>query len=186
MEWFATLLGLVYVLLIIRRSRIGWIAGGVSSSIGIAISVQAHLPMQALLHGFYVAMAVYGWWHWSAVEEKKPPIGIWPLWCHAVMIALCVLAALLAAQVLRISGASADWPLLDSLLTFLGLFGSWLTARMKLENWLYWLGIDAVSLYLYTVQGHPVIAALFLLYLVFAVMGLRSWWRQYQTQTPAV
>lgn len=178
-EWIATLMGIVYVVLIVRRRRLGWIAGGISSAILTVLAARARLPMQALLQFSYVVLAVYGWWKWSAAHQQ-PKIGTWPLSRHIPVIGACVLAALLAAPLLRSSGTS-DWPFTDSLVAFLGLFASWLTARMKLENWAYWIVIDMVSLYLYTVQGHPAIAIMFLVYLILSITGLVGWWQQYRT-----
>lgn len=179
-EWVATGLGIVYVLLIMRRKRVGWVAGGISAAILTVLAFRARLPMQAALQFSYVVLAVYGLWKWSSGEGPRRPIGTWPVSRHILMIGACVAAALLVAPLLRENGTS-DWPLTDSLVAFLGLFASWLTARMKLENWMYWIGIDVVSLYLYTVQGHPVIALMFLVYLVLSVAGLYSWWQQYRT-----
>ncbi|MEY2853626.1 MAG: hypothetical protein RL030_758 [Pseudomonadota bacterium] len=178
-EWLATFLGIAYVLLILRRKRLGWIAGGISSVILTVLAARSRLPMQALLQFSYVLLAGYGWWHWSREGGTPRPVGTWPLTRHVAMIAACVAASLLLAPLLRGTGAS-DWPFTDSLIAFLGLFASWLTAQMKLENWLYWIAIDLASLYLYTVQGLPVIALMFLVYFVLSVTGFISWWRQYR------
>jgi nicotinamide mononucleotide transporter len=178
-EWLATLLGIAYVLLILRRQRLGWIAGGISSVILTVLAARSRLPMQALLQFSYVLLAAYGWWQWSEEGGVPRPISTWPVTRHISMIAACIAASLLLAPLLRGTGAS-DWPITDSLIAFLGLFASWLTAQMKLENWLYWIAIDLVSLYLYTVQGHPAIAIMFLVYFVLSVTGFVSWWQQYR------
>ena len=60
------------------------------------------------------------------------------------------------------------------------MFATWLLARVFLENWLYWILIDSLSVYLFAVQGLVVTALLFLFYLAIAVQGFRSWraaWR---------
>ena len=46
----------------------------------------------------------------------------------------------------------AAWPLLDSLTTWFSLLATWLAARAKLENWLYWIVIDGVLVFLFYVQ----------------------------------
>ena len=63
----------------------------------------------------------------------------------------------------------------------LGLFATWLVARVYLENWLYWILIDALSLYLFIAQGLVVTAMLFAAYLVIATIGFVSWWRNWRT-----
>lgn len=178
-EWLAVALGVVYVLLIMRRNRWGWVAGGISSSILTLLAVRAHLPMQAVLQFSYVLAAVYGWWRWVP-DSAEQRIGVWHWRGHAVALAVCLLASLGLAQLLASEGYSA-WPFLDSLVACLGLFATWLLARVFLENWLYWIAIDSLSIYLFAVQGLTVTALLFVFYLAIAVQGFRSWhfaWRR--------
>jgi nicotinamide mononucleotide transporter len=181
-EWAAVALGVVYVLLIMRRNRWGWLAGGVSSSILTVLAVRAHLPMQALLQFSYVVAAVYGWWRWVP-DSTQQRIGVWHWRGHGIAVAASLLVSLGLAQLLAREGYSA-WPFLDSLVACLGLFATWLLARVYLENWLYWIAIDSLSIYLFAVQGLTVTALLFVFYLAIAVQGYRSWrdaWRRGRT-----
>ena len=133
-EWLAVALGVVYVLLIMRRNRWGWLAGGVSSSILTVLAVRAQLPMQAVLQFSYVLAAVYGWWRWVP-DAGQQRIGVWHWRGHGLALAASLLVSLGLAQLLAREGYSA-WPFLDSLVACLGLFATWLLARVYLENWL--------------------------------------------------
>jgi len=179
-EWAATLLGLAYILLIIRRSRWGWVAGGASSLLLAVLAVQAQLPMQGALQASYGVLSVYGWASWGRAAAQRP-IGWWPWRRHLLAIAICTLLALAAVPLLRGSGGS-DWPFLDAWLALLGLLACWLTARMKLENWLYWIGIDALSVYLFAAQGLVMVALLLAVYLGMACIGFAGWWRRWRLQ----
>jgi nicotinamide mononucleotide transporter len=179
-EWLAVVLGVIYIVLIIRRNRWGWAAGGVSSALLVVLAARAHLPMQALLQFSYVVAAVIGWFSW-APGAKPQHIRVWPWSRHLLAIALCLLASLGLAQLLAAQHASA-WPFLDSLVTCVGLFATWLVARIYLENWIYWLVIDAISVFLFLAQQLPVTALLFVLYFTIACFGLRSWLRTWRAQ----
>ena len=76
----------------------------------------------------------------------------------------------------------AAWPHLDASTAVLSLFASWLTARGKLENWLYWIVVDAVQAWLYAAQGLVFTAFLFLIYLVIAAVGFLEWLKTYRSQ----
>jgi nicotinamide mononucleotide transporter len=169
-EWAAVAAGLIYIVLIIRRNRWGWLAGGISSLLFVVISARSGLPMQALLQASYVAGAIYGWCSW-APESKPRQISLWTLRGHLLVLALCVLVSLGLRQLL----VDAAFPFTDSLVACLGLFATWLVARVYLENWVYWIVIDAISIYLYLAQDLMVTAGLFAIYLVMAATGLRSW-----------
>jgi len=51
-----------------------------------------------------------------------------------------------------------------------------------LENWLYWISADLVMVFLFTQQGYPPTAGLFLTYMIIACFGFRAWLRQYRRQ----
>ena len=174
------LLGLAYVLLALKQNRWCWVAGGLSSLILAWLSARSRLPMQALLQLWYVGMAVYGWRRWSRAHGDR--IGTWPVRWHACGIAACLLVSVLVARWLA-SETQAAWPWLDSATTVLSLLATWLVARMKLENWLYWIVIDAVLVFLFAVQGLVFTATLFTLYLFIAAAGYFSWRRKYRAQT---
>jgi nicotinamide mononucleotide transporter len=63
--------------------------------------------------------------------------------------------------------------------------GTWLTARMRIESWLYWIAIDATLVGLYASQGLRATALLFVVYLVVCVVGLLSWLKQYRSPVTA-
>lgn len=177
-EWLAVALGVVYIILIMRRQRWGWAAGGASSLILTVLAARAHLPMQALLQFSYVIAAVYGWMKW-APDSAQQRVGVWHWRGHVIAGVVSVLTSLLLARLLKQEGYSA-WPFLDSLVACLGLFATWLVARVYIENWLYWILIDALSLYLFIAQGLVVTAMLFAIYLVIATAGFASWWRSWR------
>jgi len=173
LDWIADATGLVYVVLVMRHRRSGWIFGGVSSLILAVLAWRARLPMQGLLQLSYVVASVYGWWRWSAAAGARP-IGMWHWRGHLAVLAGCVLASLLLAHWFAHESA---FPFIDSLVFCTGMFATWLLARVYLENWAYWIVIDAVSIYLFVEQGLVAIAALFVLYLGIAAAGLAQWWK---------
>jgi nicotinamide riboside transporter PnuC len=89
-EWLAVISGVVYVLFIMARHRVGWIFGALSSVILMVLAARARLPMNALLQFSYVLAAAYGWWSWSRAPQGRP-IGRWHWRGHAVSLAGCVL-----------------------------------------------------------------------------------------------
>ena len=52
---------------------------------------------------------------------------------------------------------------------------TYMVARKVLENWLYWIVIDALSIGLYWDRGLYLYALLFAFYLVIAVFGYLRW-----------
>lgn len=186
LEAVAVILGLMYSVLAAARSRWCWVAGGVASAILSYLSAQANLPMQAALNGYYVVMAFYGYWRWSS-ERDSPArrVGVWPLRAHLVSWVAILTLSLVSARWLS-TQTEAAWPFLDSATTWASLLATWLVARAKLENWAYWIVIDAVLVFLYARQGLTFISAQFVVYLVISVIGLRAWLKAYRQPAAAV
>ena len=182
-EGVAVVLGLVYVVLIARRDRWGWVAGAASSALFAWLFLDASLPMQAMLQAYYVVMAGYGWWHWSQGGPEPPVIRL-PWRLHAAGIVASLLLGLIVAQVLA-SETKAASPYLDSITTCMSLFATWLITRRVLENWLYWMVVDSLQTVLFASQGLWSTALLFVLYLGIGTAGYLSWLRIWRKQATA-
>lgn len=161
-------------------------AGFVSSAILLVLSWEARLPMQALLQGYYVGMAVYGFWHWSReAGNAQPAVSFWPLRMHVIanvgVLALSGFSAFILA-----SGTRAAWPFLDSLTMWGSLLATWLTAQVKVENWIYWIVFNAIGVFLYATQGLIFVAGLLVAYLIISVVGFVTWLRSQRAVAPSV
>jgi nicotinamide mononucleotide transporter len=185
-EVVAVVLGFAYAVLAIIRSRWCWVAGGVSSAIFIYLSLSKRLPMQAALQVYYAVVSVYGWWHWTREEQTQgtlavstSPLRLHLFWCLGVFIVSALTAHWLAAQ------TQAAWPFLDSLTTWGSLYATWLTARVKLENWIYWIAIDSVLAFLFGAQGLYFAALLQVVYLGVSAVGFIRWLKTYRTPVSA-
>lgn len=178
----ALVTGVAYAVLAARRNRLCWIAGFVSSASAAVLSALGKLPMQAALQVFYIGMAFYGWWYWTrSAGRGELNVGYWPLSWHLVAGLALTGLSLLNAKWLA-AGTEAAWPLLDSLTTAFSLLATWLAARARIENWLYWIVINGVMVYLFYAQEVWGMAVLSLLLMVIAVIGFATWRGRYQAQ----
>jgi nicotinamide mononucleotide transporter len=133
-------------------------------------------------------MAVYGYLQWRYGGRKSGknelPISVWPLRVHALAIGgSVVLSAGLGWTMSRYT--SAAFPYFDSFVTVASIVTTYMVARKILENWLYWLVVDGLALYLYWQRGLYLYVGLFALYLVLVVIGLVRWHRDWRAQPEA-
>jgi nicotinamide mononucleotide transporter len=185
LERASVVLGLAYSLLAVRRSRWCWVCGALSSAILVYLSARARLPMQAGLQLYYVAMSVYGFRCWVRhANDTGARVTTWPLGAHlAAWVAILALSVVSSRWLAAETGAA--WPFLDSVTTWASLFATWLVVRMKLENWLYWIAIDVVLMYLFGAQQLLFIALMFACYLCISVAGFLAWLKTYRRQVAA-
>lgn len=180
-EIVAVLTGVGFLVLAVRENPWCWIFGGVSTLIFAILFWNARLYMQSSLQVYYVGVAVYGWWHWrrGATDDGPLPVIRWPNRCHVRIIVLILGAGVLNGQLLA-QGTNAHLPYLDALTTWGGVLVTWMAARKVLENWLYWLAINAAAVYLYTMSDLPLTAGLYIVYFVLALIGYYKWKKSYQ------
>src|SRR5690606_33697693 len=150
LELVAVLLAVVYLVLVIRENPWCWPAAFGSTLLSIVVFVEAKLYMESALQVFYAAMAVYGGWQWMRGGDRGEgvAIGVWPLHRHALAIA-AILGLSWAFGALLTARTDAALPYLDSFTTVAALVTTYMVAKKILENWIYWLVIDSVSVYLY-------------------------------------
>jgi nicotinamide mononucleotide transporter len=178
----ATLFGAAYVVLAARRNRLCWLFGALSAALLGALSFIGELPMQGALNAYYVGMSVYGYWNWTrASESSELPVGTLALRWHLAAAAIIVPLSWFTAAFLA-TETQAAWPLLDSLTTWFALFATWLVARARIENWIYWIVIDGILVYLYYMQDLPVVAAQFAVFTGLALAGFIAWRRRLVAQ----
>jgi nicotinamide mononucleotide transporter len=177
-EILAAVLALAYLLLAILQRRSCWVAAFVSSCLYVWVLFTAGLYMESALNAFYAAMAIYGYRQWSR-SAGGLRISRWSLARNAVGLLVIVGAALVSSFFLRRFTAAA-WPFVDSMVTWASVLATWLVARKVYENWHWWLVIDSVSLCLYFNRRLYLTMALFGLYLVMILAGMREWRRDLQ------
>ncbi len=181
-EALAVALAIAYLVLAIRENRWCWPAGMLSSALYGAVFYDSRLYMEALLQLFYIGISVWGWWRWS-MPRAAAPIVRWPPVVHAlVAMGVVAVAALNALLLEQFSTAALPWA--DALVTWGAVATTWMVARKVLENWLWWLVVDAASLAIYVARDLWLTAALFAVYLVMAVAGWRAWRRRWRQALP--
>ncbi len=175
-ETVAVSLAIAYLLLAIRQNIWCWFCAAVSSAIYVYLFFGARLYMESALNGFYFLMAVYGWhvWHSGSAESAELPVCVWPMRIHGIaIVSIGVLAAISGLLLHRYTDAAL--PYVDSLVSFAAVWTTFLVARKVLENWWYWLVIDAASVVIYWLRDLQLTALLFVIYLVLIPFGLWSW-----------
>lgn len=181
LEWIAAALGLVCVALAVRRNLWTYAFGAASTALIAFVVFDARLYSQALLQVFFVAINAYGFINWrraqleqGGVIVKRMTVPEVAAWLASAIVATVVWGMAMG----RLTDAAQ--PLGDAAIAVTSVVAQLLMARRKLENWLLWIAVDIASVPLFLGQDLPVVAALYVLYLVLAVWGLVDWLRAHR------
>ena len=182
-EIVAILFNLAYVILAAQKSIWCWLMGIIGSALSIYLFYNAGLYAESILFSYYIIMGVYGWIQWTKedslkedllIEEKK-------LSWHFKILVLGYLASAALFFVLK-NYTDALMPLLDSFTTVFSFIATWMVARRLLENWIYWIAIDALTVYLYSSRGLNLYAGLSAIYTIMAIYGYLQWSKKNSAQ----
>ncbi|MFU8817847.1 MAG: nicotinamide riboside transporter PnuC [Pseudomonadales bacterium] len=183
-ETIAVVLSVAYLLLAARARIECWYAAAASVLIYFFILLDVRLYMEAGLQVFYLAMAGYGFSHWRRGGETAGAaarIITWRWSAHAAALSGIAAASLISGWLLH-RYTDAAYPYLDAFTTCGALVATVMVARKVLENWLYWVVIDAAAIFLFLARDLEQTAALFALYTVLAAYGFFDWQRRWRRQ----
>lgn len=183
-ELAAVVLGIAYLLLAMRENILCWYAGFVSTLILTFLFWDASLLMDSALQVYYLGMAVYGWYQWRyhpGSNQDHLPISTWGPSLHLLVITAVFGLSWLSGTWLA-SNTEAAWPYLDSFTTWGSVVTTYMVAKKVLENWIYWIVIDALSVFLYLDRGLFLTAGMYLLYTLIAMAGFWQWLQHYQRE----
>lgn len=175
-ELWAVVTGVVYILLAARENIWCWLFGIISSGLSIYVFFISKLYAESILYFYYILAGFYGWYKWSEQTAMADhlPISRWKKRDHALAILAGVLLSLALAWVLQ-GYTDAQMPLVDAHTTIFSFIATYMTAKKVLENWIYWIVIDSVSIGLYWSRDLYLYSLLMLVYTIMAVYAFQNW-----------
>ncbi len=179
-EAAAVILAIAYLLLAVRENVLCWLFAFVSTAIYTVLFWDVSLLMDSALNVYYMAMAVYGWYQWTRGgtngDEQAHALAVRSMSGQQHVLVITAIATLtLVSGYLLNEYSSAAWPYVDSFTTWASVITTYLVTRKYLQNWLYWIVIDAVSIPLYIDRGLNLTALLFVIHTIVAFIGYFSW-----------
>jgi len=181
-EFWAVLTSIAYAWLASRNNIWCWFFGIASPILTMyALYFYFNLYAEVVLQFYYIGMAMYGFYTWKfgGVKHSEKPIEVWTIKKHLQMIIIGLLLSVLLGYILN-NYTEAASTYVDSFTTVFAIFATYMTARRLLENWIYWIVIDTVSIFLYAGRGGYFFALLFIAYTIIAVYGFYNWRKQYR------
>ena len=182
-EILAVFLSVSYILLAIKQNLWSWVAAFFSTLIYSILFFDASLLMDSALNIFYLVMAVYGWYSWKygniKAQNEQLQITTYGITNNFKIIGILILISILLGYIMA-NYTSADFAYLDTFTTVFAVFATYMLAKKVLENWIYWVVIDTVSIYIYIQKGFYLTAVLFAIYTVLACVAYIQWKKEYK------
>lgn len=177
-EILGSIFGLLYILLSIKQNIWCWPVGFITSALYIYVFFVTRFYADMGLQVYYLIVSVYGWYHWmfGGRSKKQDNLGISKidLKSGAILFLINVVLFLVIAYVL-INFTDSDIPYWDAFTTAASFVATWMLAQKKIEHWIVWIVVDAVSMGLYIYKGLYPTVILFAVYTLLAILGYFEW-----------
>ncbi|MBL6667600.1 MAG: nicotinamide mononucleotide transporter [Crocinitomicaceae bacterium] len=178
LEATAVLFGLLSVWFSKKNNIWVYPSGIVSTLIFVYLLYNWGLLGDMLINAYYFSMSIYGWYYWTRKTGTKDlnPISKMSQSEFRMAQVLFIFALLFVFLVYTLFD---KWnhiiAYIDTFTTAIFFVGMWLMARRKIENWLFWIVGDLISIPLYYVKGYSLTSIQYLIFTLVAVAGYYAW-----------
>lgn len=180
LELIAVVFGFLSVWYSKQENILVYPTGIVSTVIFVYLLWQWQLLGDMMINVYYSSMSIYGWYVWTRKVDAVhfTPVTKTTRKEHLWSVLIFVGTWLFTFGIYEFFDKWNDWTAyVDTVTTAIFFVGMWLMARKKLENWIYWIIGDIISVPLYFYKGLTFTSFQYLLFTIIAIYGYRSWKR---------
>lgn len=185
--------GLLSVYFSIKKNIWVYPTGIVSTIIYVYILFNFGLLGDCMINVYYTVMSVYGWilWQKNAKDEVHVEVSYagkreW-FWGAILFLISLLLVTLVyyfkpyidnqfSMEGVKLGIYHLDWAnWLDVFTTSLFLVGMWFMAKRKIENWIFWIVGDFISIPMMSYKGLGITSFQYLVFTIMAIVGYVQW-----------
>jgi len=179
-DWIAFITGVLGVILTIFQKIWCWPLGLVSVVISGVAFYNQRLFGDFIVQVFYMISGFYGWIYWNKNKNEKFVVTNTPRRLIVILLASVFVQSVIYYYVLTYF--RSDQILFDSILTSCSFTCTFMMTKKWIENWLFWVIIDASYVILFVIKGMPVYALLYVFFSLTALYGYFLWEKQITKQ----
>ena len=199
-ELLGVFFGLLSVLFSKKRNIWVYPTGIISTVLFVYLLWVGRLFGDMLINAYYTAMSIYGWILWAKnAQDNVITISATTRrdWQICTLLGVFSLVFVTAVYYLKpyiknnfsMQGISLGFhnflptEYVDVFTTSIFLIGMWLMAKRKVENWVFWILGDLISVPLYLKKGMLFTSFQYFLFTIIAIMGYREWKQHLRNET---
>ena len=204
LEFIAALFGIISVFYAKKENILVFPIGIISTVLYVYLLSQWNLYGDLIINIYYTLMSIYGWYLWSKFidpekhhipisrtgkKDKFKTLGIFIFTSIFVIVVyryynvmpnnLGFSDSVSYAYTNMTSGSLENFrkitPYLDTFTTGIFFAAMWLMANKKIENWIFWIIGNIVSIPLYFIKGYGFTGIQYTIFLILAFQGYIAW-----------
>ena len=178
LEIVAVIFGLFSVWYAKKDNILVFPTGLVSTFIYVYLLWKWTLWGDMMINGYYFIMSIYGWYHWTRKkgDSVKFPISVISNDEKRIAIIIFIFTVAFVVGVYHYFNKFTTWyAYVDTFITGIFFIGMWLMAKRKIENWIFWIIGDVISIPLYFAKGFTFTSFQYIVFTIVAVYGYLEW-----------
>ena len=178
LEIIAVLLGIASVWYAKKDDILVFPTGMISTLIYVYLLWKWTLWGDMIINGYYFIMSIYGWYCWTRKKDGVDEYPISVISASEKRISLFIFiftTAFVVAVYLYFKKFNTWYAYVDTFVTGIFFIGMWLMAKRKIENWVFWIIGDVVSIPLYFAKGLTFTSFQYIVFTIVAVYGYLEW-----------
>jgi nicotinamide mononucleotide transporter len=176
LEFIGVITGIASVIFSRKENILVFPVGIISTAIYIYVYITHGLYADASVNFYYTVMSFIGWFMWAGKKDGITVLSItkstgkeWRISLLFFFICWAVLFTVLKKF------TDSTVPQADSFTSAAALTGMWLMNKKKIENWVWWIITDLVSIPLNFYKHLAFTSFQYLVFLILAIMGYITW-----------
>ena len=177
LEIIAVFFGLFSVWYSKNNNILVYPTGMISTSIFIYLLFKWTLLGDMMINAYYFIMSIYGWYIWTRKEnDVTTPISKINPFEKKVAILIFFFSIIFVYSIyVYFDKWGTLTSYIDNITTAIFFVGMWLMAKRKIENWIFWIIGDIISIPLYFYKGLTFTSLQYLIFTFIAIAGYYSW-----------
>ncbi|MCM2301285.1 MAG: nicotinamide riboside transporter PnuC [Flavobacteriaceae bacterium] len=178
LEAIAVFFGLLSVWYAKKENILVYPTGIISTLIFVYLLFKWELLGDMLINAYYFMMSIYGWYIWTRKVDQThfTPITKTSNQEKFVSVGIFISSFIFVVLVYSYFDKFNTWTAyVDTLTTAIFFAGMWLMARKKIENWIFWIIGDIISVPLYFFKGYTLTSIQYFIFLIIAYYGYIEW-----------
>lgn len=178
LEITAVIFGFLSVLFSKKNNILVFPTGIISTLIFVYLLLKWELLGDMMINGYYFIMSIYGWYIWTHKNKDNEitPISETTRKEKKISAFIFIATLIFVFGVYTFFDKWTHWTAyVDTFTTAIFFVGMWLMAKRKIENWLFWIVGDFISIPLYFYKGFTFTSFQYLIFTFVAVAGYMAW-----------
>ena len=178
LETIAVVFGFLSVIYSKQNNILVYPTGIISTMIFVYLLWQWELLGDMMINAYYFSMSIYGWYIWTRKVDAEhfTPITNTTQRENWQSLFIFIATLLFVFAVYEYFDKWTNWTAyVDTFTTAIFFVGMWLMAKRKVENWIFWIIGDVISVPLYFYKGLTLTALQYFVFTIIAIYGYKAW-----------